>query len=82
MESNGKAKKGFMMGVNKFTDLEEHEIGKGFRREMHPAWLDQLMIDAEEVAMATERKLGQTSSKYSVSCINSSLIQASFIHKL
>ena len=71
MDNNGRSKGGYVMGVNRFTDMEEHEIGKGFRRDMHPAWLEQLLMKREDHAhgaVATERTLGEASSKYSVSC--------------
>lgn len=71
MDENGNVIKGYVMGVNQFTDMEDDEVKMGFRRDMHPAWRDQSNekqsgVYKDEVS-ATERKLGEISYTYSVS---------------
>ena len=63
MGSSGRVKKGFVMGVNQFTDAERSELPMGYNKGLHPAWRSQ----TEGVTVsATERWLGGTAS-YSVS---------------
>ena len=71
MDENGNVIKGYVMGVNQFTDMEDDEVKMGFRRDMHPAWRDQSNekqsgVYKDEVSV-TERKLGEISYTYSVS---------------
>eukprot|EP01082_Thalassiosira_pseudonana_P002790 g3613.t1 g3613 contig12:2420756-2422205(-) len=59
MDSSGRVKKGFVMGVNQFTDVERSELPMGYNKSLHPAWRSQ----TEGVAVsATERWLGGTAS--------------------
>lgn len=57
----GKVVKGYVMGVNRFTDLEVHELPMGYNKA-HRAWSDKKGGQVK----ATERRLGGTQS-YSVS---------------
>ena len=71
MDENGNVIKGYVMGVNQFTDIEDDEIKMGFRRDVHPAWRDQSngkqsSFDRDEVS-ASERKLEESSYTYMVS---------------
>jgi hypothetical protein len=62
MDSSGRVKEGFVMGVNQFTDVERSELPMGYNKGLHPAWRSQ----TESVTVsATERWLGGTAS-YSV----------------
>lgn len=51
--------KGFVMGVNMFTDLDSSEIPKGYNKMMHPAWRSQLKSSVTKLTK-TERLLGET----------------------
>lgn len=51
--------KGFVMGVNMFTDLDSSEIPKGYNKMMHPAWRSQLKSSVTKFTK-TERLLGET----------------------
>lgn len=51
--------KGFVMGVNMFTDLDSSEIPKGYNKMMHPAWRSQLKSSVTKF-IKTERLLGET----------------------
>lgn len=46
---------GYVMGVNMFTDVENHELPKGYNKLLHPVWRDQLNRAA---VSKTERMLG------------------------
>ena len=61
MDKSGKVLKGYVMGVNRFTDLETHELPMGYNKARR-AWRDS---EAGLVTSA-ERRLGVTPS-YSVS---------------
>eukprot|EP01082_Thalassiosira_pseudonana_P003855 g3593.t1 g3593 contig12:2389522-2390196(+) len=59
MDSSGRVKEGFVMGVNQFTDVERSELPMGYNKGLHPAWRSQ----TESVTVsATERWLGGTAS--------------------
>lgn len=62
MDESGKVMKGYVMGVNGFTDQEMHEVPMGYNKA-HRAYMGG--DRAGGVAMATERRLGGTAS-YSV----------------
>eukprot|EP00804_Cyclotella_cryptica_P027237 CCRYP_014367-RC/>CCRYP_014367-RC protein AED:0.13 eAED:0.13 QI:57/0.85/0.75/1/0.85/0.75/8/132/854 len=57
MDGFGKVVKGYVMGVNRFTDLEVHELPMGYNKA-HRAWRER----EEGLATATERRLGGTQS--------------------
>jgi cathepsin L len=62
MDSAGKVKEGYVMGVNRFTDQEVHEIPMGYNKA-HKAYRGPL--EAGGVVTAMERRLDGTAS-YSV----------------
>jgi hypothetical protein len=62
MDESGKVTKGFVMGVNRFTDQEVHEMPMGYNKK-HRVYRGQ--IEAGGVVTAMERRLDGTSS-YSV----------------
>ena len=62
MDENGKVKKGYVMGVNRFTDMEVHEVPMGYNKK-HKAYRGN--VEAGGVVTAMERRLDGTTS-YSV----------------
>jgi cathepsin L len=67
MDADGKVMRGYVMGVNRFTDQEAHEIPMGYNKA-HRAYRGQL--EAGGVVTAMERRLDATAS-YSVSLMTS-----------
>ena len=59
----GNVVKGYVMGVNRFTDLEVYELPMGYNKA-HRAWRE----NKGGLVKATERRLGGTQS-YSVSLV-------------
>lgn len=54
---DGDVIKGYVMGVNMFTDVEVEELPMGYNKLHHPAWRSQLVGGA---VLKTERLLGGT----------------------
>jgi cathepsin L len=68
MDEDGKVVKGYVMGVNRFTDQEVHEVPMGYNKS-HRAYRGG--VEAGGVVTAMERRLGGAAS-YSVG-VNSGL---------
>jgi len=54
MTAAGNVVRGYVMGVNRFTDAEAAELPMGYDKALHPAWSSQLVGGAS----STERLLG------------------------
>lgn len=59
MDEEGKVTKGYVMGVNRFTDQEVHEVPMGYSKA-HKAYRGQ--VEAGGVVTAMERRLDGTAS--------------------
>lgn len=69
MDEDGKVTKGYVMGVNHFTDQEVHELPMGYNKA-HRAYRGP--VEAGGVVTAMERRLDSAAS-YSVSFIGGHL---------
>eukprot|EP00580_Thalassiosira_gravida_P016848 CAMPEP_0201659162 /NCGR_PEP_ID=MMETSP0494-20130426/2010_1 /ASSEMBLY_ACC=CAM_ASM_000839 /TAXON_ID=420259 /ORGANISM="Thalassiosira gravida, Strain GMp14c1" /LENGTH=426 /DNA_ID=CAMNT_0048136557 /DNA_START=31 /DNA_END=1311 /DNA_ORIENTATION=+ len=58
MTAEGNVIEGYVMGVNKFTDVATNELPMGYNKAFHPAWSSQLR--REGAVTSTERLLGTT----------------------
>ncbi len=38
LKHNRKGDKGYILGINQFTDLEKHELPRGYDKSLHSAW--------------------------------------------
>ncbi len=56
---------GYVMGVNKFTDVEREEMPMGYNKVMHPSW--RVQFEVGRAVSKIERLLGDAASSYSVS---------------
>jgi len=58
---------GYVMGVNRFTDVDLEELPMGYNKNLHPDWSSQLMMHGEDVLAVERRRLGGLES-YQVCC--------------
>lgn len=56
---------GYVMGVNKLTDVEREEMPMGYNKVMHPSWRAQ--FEEGRAVSKIERLLGDAVASYSVS---------------
>mmetsp|Transcript_8540 Transcript_8540/g.12477 ORF Transcript_8540/g.12477 Transcript_8540/m.12477 type:complete len:419 (-) Transcript_8540:77-1333(-) len=47
---------GYVMGVNRFTDVDLEELPMGYNKNLHPDWSSQLMMHGEDDVLAVERR--------------------------
>ena len=67
MDESGEVLSGYVMGVNRFTDVDLEELPMGYNKNLHPAWSSQLMVHGEDVLATERRRLGGLES-YQVCC--------------
>ena len=67
MDESGEVLSGYVMGVNRFTDVDLEELPMGYNKNLHPAWSSQLMVHGEDVFATERRRLGGLES-YQVCC--------------
>ena len=67
MDESGEVLSGYVMGVNRFTDVDLEELPMGYNKNLHPAWSSQLMTHGEDVFATERRRLGGLES-YQVCC--------------
>ncbi|KAL7491259.1 hypothetical protein ACHAWT_001972 [Skeletonema menzelii] len=58
MDESGEVLSGYVMGVNRFTDVDLEELPMGYSKNLHPAWSSQLMVHGEDVLATERRRLG------------------------
>ena len=58
MDESGEVLSGYVMGVNRFTDVDLEELPMGYNKNLHPAWSSQLMMHGEDVFATERRRLG------------------------
>jgi len=62
LTESGDVTHGYVMGVNQFTDVEDHELPRGYNKMYQPEWISQLRSSRASVS---ERMLGSTTTSYS-----------------
>ncbi len=67
MDESGEVLSGYVMGVNRFTDVDLEELPMGYNKNLHPEWSSQLMGHEEDVLATERRRLGGLES-YQVCC--------------
>ena len=48
LDHNRKGDKGHVLGINQFTDLEAHELPRGYDKSFHSAWNGGVMLATDE----------------------------------
>jgi cathepsin L len=48
LKHNRKGDKGYILGINQFTDLEKHELPRGYDKSLHSAWNGAVMLGGDE----------------------------------
>jgi hypothetical protein len=66
MDESGEVLNGYVMGVNRFTDVDLEELPMGYNKKLHPDWSSQFMQGGDVLAME-RRRLGGLES-YQVCC--------------
>jgi len=64
---------GYVMGVNRFTDVDLEELPMGYNKNLHPDWSSQLMMHGEDDVLAVERRRLGGLESYQVCCDDASL---------
>jgi len=57
MDESGEVLHGYVMGVNRFTDVDLEELPMGYNKKLHPDWSSQFMQGGDVLAME-RRRLG------------------------
>lgn len=81
MDESGEVLSGYVMGVNRFTDVDLEELPMGYNKNLHPEWSLQLMMHEEDALAVERRRLGGLES-YQVCCDALSLSRLFFVLSL